>query len=720
MSAPLEFFATAARGLEPLLATELRALGASEVAETRGGVRFAGELVTAYRACLWSRVASRVLLPLTRFAAADPEALYAGVHALPWEEHLDVAGSLAVDFVSSRSAITHTQFGALKVKDAVVDHFRERYGERPSVDTQRPDLRINVYLHRDEAQIALDLSGDALHRRGYRESGAAAPLKENLAAAILLRAGWAEIAAAGGPLLDPMCGSGTLLIEGALIAADIAPGLNRAYFGFLGWRGHDDACWKDLVDEALERREQGLTRLPAIRGYDHDAGAVRTALANIVRADLGGRIHVERRELAAARPPGESPGLLVTNPPYGERLGEVHALIPLYAQLGELLKNHFPGWRAAVFAANTELGLRVGLKPEKTYQLYNGPIECRLALFGIGEQRERGLSPGAEMVANRLRKNRKQLAKWVAREDIGNYRLYDADLPEYNVAVDLYQGQALYAHVQEYEPPKQVDPAKAGRRLREALRAVEEVLELPPERVFYKVRRRQKGRAQYEKLDRGGRFHEVREGTARLLVNFTDYLDTGLFLDHRPIRARLREEARGKRFLNLFCYTGVATVQAALGGAARTTSVDMSRTYLDWAAANLRLNGLEGRDHQLVQADCVTWLAEQAREGREQYDLIFLDPPTFSSSKRMQASFDIQRDHIELLTHAAALLAPGGLLIFSTNLRSFKIEREALPGLQVKDITPQTIPPDFARNPKIHHCFEIRCAASRLWGSGSR
>lgn len=706
---PIEFFATAGRGLEPLLADELRALGADQVRETRGGVAFAGELRTGYAACLWSRVANRILMPLAQFPAPTPEALYAGVREIEWAEHLSPDGTLAVDFVSSRSAITHTQFGAQKVKDAVVDRLRDETGRRPSVRTERPDLQLNVYVHRDQAQLALDLSGESLHRRGYRQQGTPAPLKENLAAALLLRAGWAALAAEGAPLLDPMCGSGTLPIEAALIAGDIAPGLLREYYGFLGWLGHVPAVWRQLREEAVARREAGLKRLPTIAGYDTDLQAVRIAQINAERARLGAHVHIEQRALTDARPVGQRSGLFIANPPYGERLGDATALIPLYGQIGDLLKRHFGGWSAAVFTGNPELGLRIGLKPRKSYQLFNGPIECRLSLFDIAERPAEVVEEtGGEMFANRLRKNLRSVGKWAKQEGIANYRLYDADLPEYAVAVDLYQGERLWVHVQEYAAPATVDQAKAGRRLREALRVIPQVLEIPPEQMFFKVRERQRGRAQYEKLDKQGRYYEVREGDCRLLVNFTDYLDTGLFLDHRPTRARIGELARGKRMLNLFCYTASASVHAAVGGASSTTSVDMSRTYLDWAERNLALNGFRGPWHELVQADCLAWLAEQSGKPRRRYDLIFIDPPSFSNSKRMQKTFDVQRDHVTLLRQAAALLAPDGLLIFSNNLRKFRMDAEAMPELDIRDITRETIPRDFARNPKVHHCFEVR------------
>jgi 23S rRNA (guanine2445-N2)-methyltransferase / 23S rRNA (guanine2069-N7)-methyltransferase len=707
----LQFFATTGRGLEPLLADELRALGAEQVRESRGGVMFAGTLRAAYAACLWSRTANRILFPLARFAAATPEALYAGVREIDWAEHLGPDGTLAVDFVSSRSGMTHTQYGAQKVKDAVVDQFRETTGSRPSVRLERPDLRLNVYLHRDEAQLALDLSGESLHRRGYRQEGTAAPLKENLAAALLLRAGWPAIAAAGGSLLDPMCGSGTLPIEAALIAADIAPGLQREYYGFLGWLGHVPAIWRQLRDEAQARREAGMARMPRITGFDADVQAVRAALANVELLGLGDKVHIERRVFSDAAPVDDKPGLFIVNPPYGERLGDADALIPLYGQIGDLLKQRFGGWQAAVFTGNPELGLRVGLKPRKSYQLFNGPIECRLSLFDINVRTpaEPDHDAGADdMLANRLRKNLRRLRRWAQRENVTNYRLYDADLPEYAVAVDLYQGDKLWVHVQEYAAPATVDAASAGRRLRTALRAIPDVLEIPPEQMFFKVRERQRGHAQYERLDQRDRYTEVSEGDCRLLVNFTDYLDTGLFLDHRPTRARIGELARGKHFLNLFCYTAAATVHAAKGGARRTTSVDMSRTYLDWAARNLRLNGFRSDRHDLIQADCLAWISEQSRRGREQYDLIFLDPPSFSNSKRMQQTFDVQRDHVDLLRQTATLLAPGGLLIFSNNLRRFRLDADAMPELDIRDITRDTIPMDFSRNPRVHHCFEVR------------
>jgi len=717
MLAVLSLFATCPKELESLLAVELRQLGAENIRETRAGVSFTGELAIAYRVCLWSRLTSRVLLVLAREPVNDAASLYAAVQRIAWKDHLAPDGTLAVDFVGSTDGIRHSHFGALKVKDAIVDQLRSPEGTRPSIDLERPNLRVNVFVRNNEAVISIDLSGDSLHRRGYRMETTEAPLKENLAAAILLRADWPAIARKGGPLVDLLCGSGTLLIEGAMMAADIAPGFQRHYFGFLGWVGHDTLLWERLRSEAAQRREAGLAKLPILRGYDVDTRAIRYAAANITRAGLGDHIQIIRRALVDSQPEELSTGLVIANPPYGERLGESSELPSLYRTLGEQLRRCFPGWHAAIFTGNPELGKHMGIRARHMHTLYNGSIKCKLLHFDISEEwfmRNRGdmtapevRSAGGEMFANRLMKDLKHYGRWARREDVSCYRLYDADMHEYNLAIDVYESDKRYAHVQEYEAPDTIEPTKARERLAEALAVIPEVLEISREQMFFKLRKRQRAGGQYEKLAEHGAFHEVREGPCRLLVNFTDYLDTGLFLDHRPTRAMIGELSRGRSFLNLFAYTATATVHAGLGGATSTTSIDMSKTYLDWAQRNLELNNLRGRQHELVHADVLKWLKEN--RGRR-FGLIFLDPPTFSRSKRMQDTLDVQRDHIELIRDATALLEPAGILIFSTNNRRFKLERDSLAGLTVEDITRRTIPRDFERDPRIHQCFRISAA----------
>ena len=712
-----EYIVTAPHGCADLLAEEVRVLGVGPTRQRWGGVQFEGSLEQAYTVCLWSRLANRVLLPLAELEASSPEALYEGVRTIDWSAHMDANSTLAVDCQAMRAKITHSHYAALKVKDAIVDQFRARVGVRPSVDLRRPDLRINVRLSGSQATVSLDLSGESLHRRGYRKDGSEAPLKENLAAALLMRAGWADVAAEGGALLDPMCGSGTLVIEAGLIAGDCAPGLTRAHFGFFKWKEHQPAVWQALVDVARARRRAGLSSMPSLVGSDSDVWAVQSARANAVRAQIDAYVRFEECAMQHARPPAGAPGLLIANPPYGERLGEERALRGLYADLGDVIRSRFSGWKAAVFTGRPDLGRYLGLRAVLVNKFNNGPIECRLLRFEVEERyyaappqqaTKKPPSEGAQMLINRLKKNRRALGRWAKRSDVACYRIYDADLPEYALAIDLYQSDELWAHVQEYQAPSSVDEQRAKERLDEALAALPEALEIDSERIQFKVRQRQRGRAQYERFDTTGVFHTVREGAGRFLVNFTDYLDTGLFLDHRPTRLMLAQQARGKRFLNLFSYTGAATVHAGLGGAVHTTSVDMSKTYLDWAHRNFQLNDLREDRHELVQADCLDWLAQQ--RGRR-YDLIFLDPPTFSNSKRMRDHFDVQRDYVDLLQRACALLTEDGTLIFSNNFRRFKMEDERLPGLRIEDITAQTIDKDFERNARIHRCWKITLGA---------
>ncbi|MGZ8926985.1 MAG: bifunctional 23S rRNA (guanine(2069)-N(7))-methyltransferase RlmK/23S rRNA (guanine(2445)-N(2))-methyltransferase RlmL [Methylobacter sp.] len=723
-------FATTPKAMETLLTEELHALGVTNIKATMAGVAFQGDLETAYRVCLWSRTANRVLLVLSAFTVKTQQDLYEGVQQINWFEHINPEDSIAVTFSAKNSpVINNTHFGALKVKDAIVDQMRTKFNTRPSIDTEQPNIRINVYLHSETAQLSLDLSGESLHRRGYRDITIKAPIKENLAAAMLLRSGWPKIAAQNGSLMDPMCGSGTLLLEGAMIAADYAPGLLRDYFGFIGWKKHDAQCWRKLRSEAEQRKQTGLAKLPVIVGFDQDRQTVHAALTHIANAGLQNKIHVERRDITDATP-AESwrPGLLICNPPYGERLGDEEATAKLYKKLGETLKTHFIGWHAAMIISNPELGFRLGIRSQKPITLFNGALECKLLRLNIEEraffipkarnQQERlaqvtetvthqPADTSAEMFANRLKKNLKKLSKWANQNRISCYRVYDADLPEYAAAVDIYQGEDTWVNVQEYEPPKTIDPHKADQRLAGLLAELPKVLGVPRENVFLKIRRKQRSTDQYEKHGDSGQFHCIEEGGCILRVNFTDYLDTGLFLDHRPIRLMIQQQAKNKRFLNLFAYTGSATVHAAVGGASATTTVDMSNTYINWAKQNLALNETSG-EHEFIQADCLEWLATEARQPmRRLYDLIFLDPPTFSNSKRMDDVFDIQNDHVKLINDALKLLATAGVLYFSTNFRRFKLDSEALSGLTIDDITAATIPDDFARNPKIHYCWRI-------------
>jgi 23S rRNA (guanine2445-N2)-methyltransferase / 23S rRNA (guanine2069-N7)-methyltransferase len=708
--------ATAPVGAASVLAEELVQFGAADIRERSHDVKFQGTLKVGYRTCLWSRTATRVLLSLGSIDATSTKSVYEGVKRIDWREHLAPGATLACDCSGGNESIRHTIYGSQLLKDAVCDSLRDSTGERPNIQPERPDVLLHLHVEGPTALVSLDFSGESLHRRGYRSEGGRAPLKENVAAAVLLRAGWPQIAEAGGILLDPMCGSGTFLTEGALIAADAAPAMDREYFGFLKWHGHDASLWSQLRAEALARRSARIARR-CILGSDIDSEAVRMAIANAAHAGVADWLHVEKRALGELARPKSETGLLVANPPYGERIGAESGLPALYSELGTVLRDRFQGWQAAILTGNPPLARNLGIYAKRTHRVFNGTIECRLLRFDLNEasaqrpaeevRADWSNRPGAQMFANRLRKNLQRLDPWAAREHIDCFRVYDADMPEYAFAIDLYGRESRHVYVQEYAPPKSVNQESARERRREALAVLPEVLAVPLAQVHTRVRKPQKGAEQYEKRDSAAERHAVQEGGLKFWVNFRDYLDTGLFLDHRIVRGMLRAWAKDADFLNLFCYTGSATVYAAAGGARSTTGVDLSNTYLDWAHENLLLNGFRGGNHELYRADCLAWLEEQEPAGAR-FDLIFLDPPTFSNSKRMEGVLDVQRDHAGMIRRSLKLLRPAGRLVFSTNYTRFKLDAEALADLAIEDISAATVPKDFERHARIHKCFVVR------------
>ena len=708
----MKFFVSCGKGLEYLLVDELLTLGVAKATATVSGANVEGELVDAQRAVLWSRLASRVLWPLAEFDCPDELALYDGVAAIAWQEHLRSEHTLSVDAHVSGDAITHARYAAQRVKDAVVDTLRAQGQERPSVDVDHPDVRINLSLRKGRATISIDLGGGPMHRRGWRNVQNDAPLKENLAAAVLLRGGWPKAYHDGGALLDPMCGSGTLLIEGALMAADVAPGLQRHGRGLPSrWLGFDTGAWTQLVEEARERERVGRAGLKqVVFGSDIDPHAIRAAKENAEVAGVAEAIWFGVRDVADLQAPPFEHGTVVCNPPYDERLAADNAL---YRKLGNALQRTVPQWRASLLCGNPELAYATGLRANKKYQIFNGAIECALIVCDpVGVPRQQSATPsqlseGATMVANRLRKNLRKFKTWRARDAISCFRVYDADLPEYAAAIDVYTeegGQArTFLHVQEYAAPEEIPDVDVRRRRNELLAAAAEVFALPAEQIAMKSRERGKGGSKYGKFQQRGELLTVRESGALLQVNLFDYLDTGLFLDHRPLRRHMAQESRGKRFLNLFCYTGVASVQAAVAGADSTTSVDLSGTYLEWCATNLSLNGFAGAQHRLVQADALRWLEAE----KNRYDVIFCDPPTFSNSARAE-DFDIQREHVRLLRACVDRLTTDGVLYFSNNFRRFKLDAEGVGEFaRCEEISAQTIPPDFERNARIHRCWRL-------------
>ena len=709
-----QLFATTARGFEELLKVELTELGATECKIAQGGVHFQADDEALYRSLLWSRLASRILLPIVNGKVYSDLDLYSIVTGQDWLSYFDEKTTFFVDFNGTNQEIRHTQFGAMRVKDAIVDYFERQGKARPNVDKDYPDVRIHVYLNKEELVVSLDLSGEALHLRGYREDTGQAPLRETLAAAIVLRSGWKK----GTPLVDPMCGSGTLLIEAAQMEVQIAPQLHRLHWGFDCWKGHNQDAWDKVKAEAVQQAETYFNQNPKphFYGFDLDHRVLKKAQKNAQNAGVAHLIQWKQGDVAALKNPSpDEVGTVICNPPYGERLGTTPALIALYSVFGQRLKNEFGGWNASIFSSESTLLDCLRMRSHRQFKAKNGPLDCVQKNYQISERKESAAENPLEFdrtstvavdFANRLQKNIKKIEKWAKQQGLDAYRLYDADLPEYNVAVDRYGDHIV---VQEYAAPKNIDENKARQRLLDAVTATLQVTGIETNKLILKVRQKQKGTNQYEKLANKGEYFYVNEYGAQLWVNLTDYLDTGLFLDHRLTRKMLGEMAKGKDFLNLFAYTGSATVHAALGGAKSTTTVDMSNTYLNWAEQNLILNDIEGKQHKLIQADCLQWLEKCDR----QFDLIFVDPPTFSNSKRMEDSWDVQRDHIKLMRNLKRILRPNGTIVFSNNKRGFKMDFDALDelGLSAVEISAKTLPLDFERNKQIHNCWVVTMKA---------
>ena len=709
-----QLFATTARGFEELLKVELTELGATECKIAQGGVHFQADDEALYRSLLWSRLASRILLPIVNGKVYSDLDLYSIVTGQDWLSYFDEKTTFFVDFNGTNQEIRHTKFGAMRVKDAIVDYFERQGKARPNVDKDYPDVRIHVYLNKEELVVSLDLSGEALHLRGYREDTGQAPLRETLAAAIVLRSGWKK----GTPLVDPMCGSGTLLIEAAQMEAQIAPQLYRLHWGFDCWKGHNQDAWDKVKAEAVQQAETYFNQNPKphFYGFDLDHRVLKKAQKNAQNAGVAHLIQWKQGDVAALKNPSpDEVGTVICNPPYGERLGTTPALIALYSVFGQRLKNEFGGWNASIFSSESTLLDCLRMRSHRQFKAKNGPLDCVQKNYQISERKESAAENPLEFdrtstvavdFANRLQKNIKKIEKWAKQQGLDAYRLYDADLPEYNVAVDRYGDHIV---VQEYVAPKNIDENKARQRLLDAVTATLQVTGIETNKLILKVRQKQKGTNQYEKLANKGEYFYVNEYGAQLWVNLTDYLDTGLFLDHRLTRKMLGEMAKGKDFLNLFAYTGSATVHAALGGAKSTTTVDMSNTYLNWAEQNLILNDIEGKQHKLIQADCLQWLEKCDR----QFDLIFVDPPTFSNSKRMEDSWDVQRDHIKLMRNLKRILRSNGTIVFSNNKRGFKMDFDALDelGLSAVEISEKTLPLDFERNKQIHNCWIVTMKA---------
>lgn len=851
-----EFYASCPEGFETTLADELRGMGLRQVRPLKGRVAFAGSPTDAERACLWSRLASRIFVVLGRFACANAEDLYEAARSIAWERILRAGATIAVTARGTNDELRNSHFTALRVKDALCDRMLEVEGRRPNVDTDDPDARISLTLRGNRASIQLDLSGDPLFKRLPREATrthAAHVLRPDYAALACAQGNWQETcstaltntkdamhdenaaapadgsalangsvtangsALAGSTaerptptlpvLIDACCAGGGVVLEAASILADRAPGLERRNWGFQSWSEHDAATWRELLNEADRRAELAKGRVARIVATDPSGDAVACARRILKAAGLADRVifaqpdldKISRKLMMPACCGGEPRGFIFldTTETAISKMSRVldlatslHAgacgadpvrvmlsTMPTVAltrddllirTLGEparslrVMPNNEEAELAIFSAANGAISAGEGNVAAEDSMPAEDAVESSAApspattLIDLGDGKPRPvLIPESEQFARRLRKVAKLRRKWAQREGVTCYRVYDADLPDYSAAIDLYEGSATtpgrWLVIAEYAAPREVDPSLAEARLLDILTLAPRILQVDPDNVFAKARIRSRGGSQYGKQaggtspsgqhgkggkPRGGRGGSapanrpsqgagsgtpsdirtrrlplIEEGGLTFAVNFNDYLDTGIFLDHRITRGLVREHARGKRFfLNLFAYTGTATCYAADAGVEETVTVDLSNTYLDWAERNMEQNGFVGPDHHYVRADVMSWIRDM-RQTRNRWDLIFCDPPTFSNSSKMgRRTWDVQRDHVELLVGLSRLLSREGEAIFSCNLRTFRpdIEELARAGVALTDITDETIPEDFARNKKIHHCYLVK------------
>ncbi len=717
--------ATAAFGLEAIVVRELKALGYEAKVTRPGRIGFRGDLSAIARSNLWLRSADRVLLQLGDFPAADFDALFETTRDLPWEEWIAADAAILVRGRSHKSQLTSVPACQRTVKKAIVERLLAKHGVAELPETGAP-VPVEIALLEDQASLSLDTSGDGLAKRGYRTLTGPAQIRETLAAALVQLSFWKP----DRPLIDPFCGTGTIVIEAAMLGRKLAPGRLRQ-FAAEHWPAISEEPWQQAREEAADLQLPALPERPM--GTDIEADSLKLARFHAEQAGVVDDVHFQQRPFDELRSQRQY-GCTIMNPPYGLRLGEEREIEQLYRTLPEVLRR-LPTWSHYILSARGDLEQLVGQQADRRRKLFNAQIECTYFQYygprppkGYVEQRTDETTPleisreaptkkapparafgglreeaqrQAKEFANRLRKVARHLRRWPTKRGITCFRLYERDIPEIPLVVDRYE-DAL--HIAEFERPHERTAAQHADWLDFMVRTAAETLEVAGDSVFLKHRARQRGDSQYERVDERAAVRIVQEGGLKFQVNLSDYLDTGLFLDHRQTRSMVRDLAEGKNFLNLFAYTGAFTVYAAAGGAARTTSVDLSATYQDWTQANLRLNGFKGESHRLVRSDAIEFL--KSLQKNELFDVAVVDPPTFSNSKRLDEDWDIQRDHAALLQQVIASMARNGVIFFSTNSRRFKLDEAALAGVTLREISKQTVPEDF-RNKRIHRCWRM-------------
>ncbi|MBI1247313.1 bifunctional 23S rRNA (guanine(2069)-N(7))-methyltransferase RlmK/23S rRNA (guanine(2445)-N(2))-methyltransferase RlmL [bacterium] len=716
-SPALNLIATTAFGIEAVTAKELEHLGYQPRIDGSGRVRFTGDWTDAMRANLHLRTADRVLIEVAQIPAGDFDALFEGVQLIDWEKWIDAKGAFPVKARSYQSQLTSLPAIQRATKRAIVERLQSAYG--PSLPETGAGYTIEIAIAKDIATLTIDTSGQGLARRGYLDAERHSPMKPTLAAALVQLSFWNQ----DRPLLDPFCGSGIILIEAAMIARKIAPGLLRD-FALIDWPAVDQNVWLDLQEEA---RAEMLPSLPeTIIGYDEDASALHLARQQAIAAGVDRDIHFQKQSFVQLTSKRQY-GCLITSLPYDDHPRARRAQWDFYRGIPDVLR-HLPTWSHFILTAYPEFERAMGQEADRRRKMYLGRTECHFYQYHgpppgkperqrdvteeeTPEKSKPQIVPAfgglddkaheqAQLLKNRLAKRARHLRRWPKR-GIHCYRLYDRDIPEIPLVIDLYHD---CLHVTDYDRPHDRTPAQYSEWLEHLCQAASEVLEIPAENVFLKHRQRQTGSSQHEKVSDESRILIVEEGGLKFEVNLTDYVDTGLFLDHRNLRNQFRDEAAGKHVLNLFCYTGAFSVYAAAGGAALTTSVDLNANYLDWAGRNFQLNGLSIAKHHFIRSDVMEYLRDQ--KPGPKFDLAIVDVPTFSNSKRNEEIWDVQHDHVELLQRTLGLMSPGGVVYFSNNFRRFKLDEAALSDVAIREISKHTVPEDF-RNQRIHRCWKL-------------
>ena len=703
----LNAFVSCPKHLELLLRDELLSFGASEVSEGLAGVHLTATPDVMLHAVMWSRLANRIYIKLNSVICANKKDLYNAAMAIDWAKQCqEIPRTVSIKFNGTNKELKNTHFSSQVTKDAICDQLNDEFGIRPKVVKSDGHLSVYMRLKFKQVDIYQDITGHSLHQRGYRGTNTLAPLKENLAAAVLIRAGWPEAAKNNHNLIDPMCGSGTLLTEGWMMACDMAPNLNLKSHALFSWIHFDSHKWTQMMLDAEARAAEGMANFKGqMIGVDHHKDSISQANTNLENIPHSKRISFQYQTLDKFRIPPRN-NVIVCNPPYGVRLQKNY--LSSWIQLKDWLKTKVVDAKAAVLTPDEAKGWLLGFRGTGSYALLNGNIPIQLRLFDVNKDSQLNVPEGqlfalpasAQMLANRLKKNQNSLNHWLEKEGVEAYRLYDADLPEYAVAIDCYQN---HVHIQEYKAPKTIEAKKALAHLNQVMLAVQSVIQPKLEKIHLKTRQIQKDKDQYDKFnDEEDRF-VINEQGRRYLVDLEQYLDTGLFLDHRWLRNEVQQTASQKNVLNLFSYTGSISVAAAKGGATSVVSVDTSKTYQKWAEENFALNGLRNPKHEFIRADVMTYL----ERSKAVFDVIIADPPTFSNSHSREEDWEVQKDHAHLIEACMKLLAPEGVLYFSNNFRKFMLDIDIKEKYNVTDITKMSFDPDYSSS-KIHHCYKIQ------------